>query len=173
MIRPTISVDQRQLDAYLKRLDRNRGKPLLTRAENTINAAAIRVIVPAARGEAPVSSTGHYIAGNRIRSGTLRRKVAAKRLRKRGGEDIRPTWVGSRAFYSRFVQQGTRGHSLAPRSGRLTLAAFAPGVVRPFYTTTGPLMHPGSRPNAFMARAEGKGMAEVVALVQRDVFDVR
>jgi len=168
MLKVTVTVDQRQLDAYLKRLDKNRGKPLLYRAEKTVNAAAARVLVPAARAAAPVGQA-RRIAGGPVRVGNLRRRTKAKSLRKRAGEVIRPTWVGSSAYYSRFVQQGTSSHSLAPRAGKSPYAAFAIDVVRPLAG----MWHPDAKANPFMATVADQHMDEVVDLIRKDVFDTK
>jgi hypothetical protein len=168
VIQPTVTVDQRQLDAYLKRLDKNRGKPLQQRAERTLQAASQLVLVPAARREAP-RGKGHYLIGRQSGAGNLQRRIRAKSLRRRAGEVIRPAWVGSAAYYSGMVQRGTKPHSLAPRAGKSRYAAFADGNVRALAGVT----HPGSKPDPFMSRVGDDKRAEVVALMQRDTYDVR
>ena len=163
----TVTVDQKALDRYLKTLDKNHGKPLLVRAEKTINAAS-RLLVPPVRAAAPVGPA-RRIAGGPVRGGNLRRRVGTKLMRKRSGEDIRPTWIGSKAWYSRLVATGTAAHSLEPRAGRSQFAAFDIDVVRPLAG----MHHPGARANPFVPQAVEGSMGEVVAMVRRDVFEVR
>lgn len=164
----TITVDQKALDRYLKTLDKNHGKPLLQRAEKTINAAARLDLMPGVKAAAPVGR-GKRLAGGFTRGGNLKRRVGTKLLKRQGGEDIRPTWVGSKAWYSRLVATGTSAHSLAPRAGKSHFAAFDVDVVRPLAGMT----HPGSRANPFVPEAVQSGMDSFVARVRKDVFDVR
>ena len=137
MITPTITVDQRALDKYLAVLDKNRGKPLLTRAERVI-AGAAKLAVPALKAAAPPStgrrptSSGPLLILNRKRYRTLASTSGTKRLRKRGGEVIAPTWLGYKKFTSRWLQEGTSSHSLQ-REG----VSYAPGQ-RGRWTNTGP-----------------------------------
>lgn len=182
----SITVDQRQLDAYLKRLDKNRGKPLLKRAENTAYAGAglLRGPLRAAMPTGPA----RRIAGGPVRPGNLQRKVHTKLLRKRGSEAIRPTWVGSSAFYDRWLRMGTKGHSIEPRgagafsvtewSGRTwtgtrlqrsPLAAFADGNVRPLRG----IEVRGVTPNPYHTEVLAAHQSDLIRLFQANVFDVR
>ena len=163
----TATLDQKAYAAYLKRLDKNHGKPLLVRAEKTINSGA-KLLIPPVRAAAPVGP-GKRLAGGFTRGGNLRRKVGVKLVRKQGGEDIRPTWVGTKAWYGRLVATGTSAHSLAPRGGKSTYAVFDIDVVRPLAGMT----HPGSRAAPFVPDAVAGSMSQVVAIVKRDVFDIR
>ena len=166
VLKLSVPIDQRALDAHLKRLDRNRGKPLLTRAEKTINSASKLLIGPV-RAAAPVGP-GKRLAGGFTRGGNTRRKVGVKLLRKVGGEDIRPTWIGSKAWTARLVATGTGPHSLAPRAGRSQFAAFDIDVVRPLAG----MWHPGATARPFVPDAVAGSMDQVIALIRRDVFDV-
>lgn len=166
----TAEIDQKALDRYLKVLDRNRGKPLLTRAEKLTQGAAARVLVPALRAAAPRNKArGKYVVGRRVKSGNLAKRSRAKLLRKRGGEDIRPTWVGSGAYYTHMVVGGTRPHPLAPRSGHSDYAVFAQDEVR----ALAGMMHPGSRANPFVARAVDPNLDAVYSIIRKDVYDTR
>lgn len=167
MLTPTITIDQKALDAHLKRLDKNRGKPLLARAEKTINSAS-KLFIPPVRAAAPVGR-GKRLAGGFTRGGNLRRRVGVKLVKRLGGEDIRPTWVGSKAWYARLVATGTSAHSLAPRAGRSPYAVFDIDVVRPLAGMT----HPGARAAPFVPDAVAGSMGQVVAIIKRDTFDVR
>lgn len=186
MITPTIRLDsasQRELDRYLKKLDKNRGKPLLTRAENTTYAAA-RLLVP------PLRAAIHKGRGTETRrGGNLARRVHQRRLKKRSGEDIRPTWIGSSAFYARFYAEGTAGHQLyragglvrfTTRSGenvsftmkegaRSAYARFPDGEVRSLVG----MEHPGARPQPFIDAGARPHLPDVYALIARDVFDIK
>lgn len=183
MLTVTAKLDEKALAAYLKRLDRNRGKPLLYRAEKTTHAAVTRVLVPRIKANAPVGR-GKALAGGFTRGGNLRRRTGAKLLRKRGGEDIRPTWAGSKAWYSRLVATGTAAHPLDPRPGKSAYAVFGTAVSRgnvgllgrSFLTDVRPLVgmrHPGATAKPFVPDAVEGAIGQVVALVRRDVFDVR
>ena len=189
MIAVTVKADRKQLDHYLKLLDKNRGRPLEFRAERTITAAATRILVPAIRAAAPVGPA-RRIAGGPVKPGNLRRRVRAKRLRKQAGETIRPTWVGSSAYYMHMVVGGTKRHPLAPREAGRTVsftnrfgktrsftanlqkgsfAVFAIDEVRPLAgMEAGP-----HAPDPFLRRAIDPNLDIVYSLVARDVFAVK
>lgn len=178
MIQVTAKVDDRALNAYLKRLDKNRDKPLRTRAERTTNAAS-KLLVPPLRANIPAGQASPFLgvtagrSGNlrnvRRRRGNARRMVGTKLLRKRGGEDIRPTWVGSKAWYFRFPTQGTRAHSLAPRAGRGQYAVFGVDEVRPLAGIT----VRGITPRSWVIDAAASHQGSVVRRIEKDVWDVR
>jgi hypothetical protein len=188
MIQLTAKVEERELRKYIARLDRNRGRPLLQRAERTTTAAAQRVLVPRLKATAPVGR-GKYLAGGNARGGNLRRRIRAKRLRQRPGEDIHPTWVGSSAFYHHIVVRGSRSHSLATREagrtvtfmGRRGMRSFTANLRKSPYLAFGTdqvrhsagVMHPGSRANPFVGRAIDPNLDIVYSLIRKDVFDVR
>jgi hypothetical protein len=163
----TVTWDQKALDAYLKRLDKNHGRPLLQRAEKTTNAAA-RLLIGPLRANIPVGPS-RRIAGGPVRGGNARRRVGVKLLKKQGGEDIRPTWVGSKAWYFRFPTGGTRAHSLAPRAGKSPFAAFAIDVVRPLAGIT----VSGITPRPWVTDAVASHQDAVMRMIARDVFDSR
>lgn len=185
MIQLTAKVEERELRKYIARLDRNRGKPLLTRAERTTTAAAQRVLVPRMKAEAPVDTAGKYLAGGRARGGNLKRRIRAKRLRKRGLEDIRPTWVGSSAYYHHIVVGGSQAHSLATRAAGRTVTiggrSFTANLQKSPYLAFGTdevrlsagVWHPGATPDPFVGRAVDPNLDIVYRLIAKDVFDVR
>lgn len=116
----TLKVDQRALDRHLARLDKNRGKPLLVRAEKVTNSAA-KLVVPRLRARLPASGRstavrqGPIAIIGRKRRKTMRQSAGTKLLRKRGMEAIRPTWIGSSHFAFGWLTLGTRMHHLQTR----------------------------------------------------------
>jgi hypothetical protein len=182
----TAKIDQKALDRYLKTLDKNHGKPLLQRAENTAFAGAGLLRDPL-RAEMP-SGPSRRIAGGPVRPGNLKRRVRTKRLGKRGGEDIRPTWVGSTAFYDRWLRMGTSRHSIAPREagsvltvtkwsgrsfnvttkGKSPYAAFADGNVRAMTWDVS-----GVTANPYHTRVAESHGAEIKRLFEKNVYAVR
>ena len=146
----TVKLDEKALAAYLKLLDKNRGKPLLTRAEKTINSAA-KLMVPAlsaglpASGRSTAAGAGPIAIIGAKRRRTMRKSAGTKLLRKQGGEAIRPTWTGVKHFSFRWLTEGTSAHGLQARGleadvrGRFTgrgnwrsgFAPFADGESRP------------------------------------------
>lgn len=194
MITVRIAVDDRGAERYHKTLARNEGKPLKDRAQRTINAAAKRRVVPALKAAAPRGprktrrSGGIRIMGKRRK--TMRGSASAKLLRKRGREDIKPTWVGYKAVHARWYIGGTQGHSLATRRlqagarGRWTMpnssnfgvsnwrsgfAHFADDEVRPL----APITVRGVTPHAIVDQAYSRSRAAFLADVKRDVFEVK
>jgi len=166
MIKLSAKVEERELRKYLARLDKNHGKPFLQRAERTIKAAAQRVLVPPIKVAAKGTSR-RYEAGGKARKGNLSRKTKAKFLRKRGREPIRPTWVGSTAWYSHIVVGGSQAHNLGSR-GR-PFVAFRTDEVR----RAQDVEHPGARAKPFIDRGVDGAMPRFEALVKRDVFAVK
>jgi hypothetical protein len=182
--RVTITADQRELDRYLKKLEKLQGKPLADRAQRVTNAAA-RLAIPTIRAEAP--SPRYQYGPGRHRPGNLKRRVHQRLLRKQAGELIKPTWLGSSAYYTRFVIEGTRPHSLAAKGGlvsfitrggesvsftkstggRSAFAAFPTGEVRPWSV----VRHPGSSADDFVARAWSRTSGTVYARIERDIWD--
>ena len=149
MLSLTAKVHERQLGAYLKKLDNNRGKPLMKRAERKIQSAAVQAVVPSVKAEAPRRKRG--------RSKGLRRDVKATRVRGGG------TRVGSTASHANVVVTGTKPHSL----GSDGFVAFGRDQVRP----RGAVFHPGAKANPFVARGVDRSLDTVRRLVGRDVFD--
>jgi len=189
-VTPTVRVeDRRALDRYLKTLDKNRDKPLKDRAQRTTSAAARRHLVPALKAQAPRGASrsrqsyGLRIIGGRKRRRRMSTSATAKLLRKRAGEDIRPTWAGYKAFHARFYIEGTAAHSLATRGllagerGRFTkmgtwrsgFAHFADGEVRPLAGIT----VRGVTPHPIVDRAWDSVRRRVFDDIKRDVFEVR
>ena len=148
MIDLSAKVEQRELDRYLARLEKNQGRPLRARTEWLLKAAAQRELVPRIKQAAPVRSGSFTYGGKTVRGGNLKRKTKAKFLRKRWGEPLRPTWVGSTAWYSHLVARGTQPHSI------------------------GGYMHPGARANPFIDRGVDAGIGKAQRLITKDVFDV-
>ena len=163
MIKLSAKVEARELKRYQKRLDKNRGKPLVKRAEWTLRAAAQRELVPRIKAEA--KSTHRRWRGGK-KKGYLARKTKAKFVPKRGGEDMRPTWVGSTAWYTHIVVGGSRRHSLGSR-GAETVAAGMGWLWR----VDGAWEHPGAKPKPFIDRGVNGALDAVYAHVKRDVFD--
>lgn len=187
MLKITASVEQRELDRYFKKLDKNRGKPLRDRAQRTTNAAA-RLLVPPLRAAAPKGPARRQASGpilmlGRKRRKTMRTSAGTKLLKQRGGEDIRPTWAGYKAFHAVFLLGGTRSHSLATRNlaagarGRWTtrgnwrsgFARFADGEVRPL----GGITVSGITPRDYVEQVWNANQRNVYGRISKDVFDVR
>jgi hypothetical protein len=169
MLTLSVTIDQKALDRYLKKLDKNRGKPLRTRAENTTFAAAQKLLVPAIQKAAP------------RKRGTLRHRVKAKRLPMRAGEDMRPVYAGAYAPHAHLVVGGTAAHSLETvRSGKSDYAVIGlasvsrggRGLEKVGIRRTVDLHHPGAKANPFVERATDPIMDDVYRLIARDVFDV-
>jgi hypothetical protein len=199
VIAPTVTLEQRALDRYLKTLAKNEGKPLHTRAQRTINASTKRRIVPALKANAPVGPKRRRSSGPiKIRAKTrktMRGSASAKLLRRRGGEQIRPTWAGYKAFHARWYLAGTSAHSIATRGltgpfrsgtrfGRWTTpgssnfgtsnwrsayAHFPDGEVRPLWG----IRVSGVSPHDTVARTWAGTRGAVTNDVKRDVFAVR
>lgn len=188
MIQLTAKLDEKAMAAYFKRLDKNRGKPLLYRAEKTTHAAA-RLVVPRLRAGLPASGRstrprqGPIAIIGAKRRRTMRSMAKAKLLKKRGSEAIRPTWIGVGHFAFRWLTEGTQGHSLATRDleagarGRWTtrgnwrsgFAHFADNEVRPLAGIT----VRGVTGRDYISPAWDATQGQVVALIKRDVFSVR
>src|SRR3990167_497968 len=119
----TVKIDEKAWNAYLKRLDKNRGKPLLTRAEKTINSAA-KLMVPAlsdalpASGRSTAARAGPIAIIGAKRRRTMKKSAGTKLLRKQGGEAIRPTWIGVKHFAFRWLTEGTSEHDLMREASR-------------------------------------------------------
>jgi hypothetical protein len=178
----TVEWDQKAIAAYIKRLDKNHGRPLLQRAEKVTNAAA-RLLVAPLRANIPVGPP-RQMAGAVVRGGNSRRRVGVKLLRKQGREDIRPTWVGSKAWYFRFPTGGTRAHSLASRSGKSQFAVFSHSVSRSSRAILGkaylsdvrPLIGitvSGITPRPWVSDAVASHQDAVMRRIAKDVWDTR
>lgn len=186
----TAKVDQRALDRYLKVLDKNRGKPLLYRAEKLTNKAA-RLAVPPVRAAVPASGRAPRPAGPiliiRKRRRTMKQSVGTKLLKKRGNEPIRPTWIGVKHFAYIFLSGGTRMHHLQTRHlergqrGRWTtpgssnfgtsnwrsgFAHFPDGEVR----SLAGIDVRGITPHDYVGEGWGTVESNVYAVIERDVW---
>ena len=190
MITLTAKVEERELKKYLARLDKNRGKPFNVRAERTIRAAAQRVLQP--RLKAGIKKgPGRYQGGGRSRGGNARTRARAKLLRKRSGEYIRPTWVGSSAYYWHMLEGGVQAHRLDPReSGRTVsfvgrrgsrtftandvkspLASFGTDQVAVLAGFKDP--HPGFTGRHVIDDIVWPSLGQAYTFIARDVFDTR
>jgi hypothetical protein len=163
----TVEWDQKAIAAYIKRLDKNHGRPLLQRAEKVTNAAA-RLLVAPLRANIPVGPSKR-LAGGVTRGGNSRRRVGTKLLKKQGGEDIRPTWVGSKAWYFRFPTGGTRAHSLAPRSGKSKYSVYGIDVVR----LNSGITVSGITPRPWVSDAVASHQDAVMRRIEKDIWDTR
>ncbi len=187
MITLTAKIEKRELDKYLKRLDKNRDKPLHVRVERNIRAASQRVLVPRLKKGLP-KGPGRMEAGGRKRGGNLRRKAKAKLVRKRAGEVIRPTWTGSSAHTMHMLTGGTVGHSLAPTGDRTVnirgrSVTFRPKAQSEFVTFPAGgelLVRPGAKvhvegitPRNYIDQLVTPALPSAYALIERDAFDTR
>src|SRR3990167_5514545 len=184
----TVKIDEKAWNAYLKRLDKNRGKPLLTRAEKTINSAA-KLMVPAlsdalpASGRSTAARAGPIAIIGAKRRRTMKKSAGTKLLRKQGGEAIRPTWIGVKHFAFRWLTEGTSTHGLQTRGlevgagGRFTgrgnwrsgFAHFARGEVRPLAS----IADRGTTGRDYISSAREGREGQIMTLIQRDTFDVK
>jgi hypothetical protein len=171
MITVSAKVKARQIAAYDKKLAKNMGKPLAKRGERGVLAASQRVLVPRVKAEIRThkGKNLHYDhkAGGYRKSGNMARLVRSKLLRQRGGEFIRPTWTGSKAFYVPMVTGGTKPHFLSRRGAEWV--AFGPGEV----VRANSFVHPGSRPWPVIDRAAEDALPDVITLIRKDIFTTR
>ena len=165
----TITLNQKQMDAAVKRLDRYAAKPLKKRAEKAYLEGAKRLVRPL-RAAAPVGPTGN-----------LRRSISARSNRLRPGEMAAAT-AGTRqriAPHRHLVIEGTKPHSLAakrPGKHRVSYipegrAVFGPRMGR--FVTNTHMRHPGSKANPFVTRTVESLAPQVRDFINAQVADIR
>lgn len=161
----TATVDGRDLARYEATLAKLEGKPLYERVDKALLTAGQKIVVPAAKREAPKEQRATYQrTGHKV--GALRASIRARKIKRRFGE-LAAAIVYPASPVAHLVIQGTHAHSLETRkSGKSLFAAFGIDEVR----ATSGLQHPGSSPNPFMDRAMEKTDDAVAELIARDVF---
>lgn len=159
MIQPTATINQRQLDAAIKRLERYRDRPLQQRAQRAYTAGA-QLLAGRQRAMAPRGPTGN-----------LRASIKARPNRLRAGREMAAATAGTRfrkAPHRHLVTAGTRPHALTGvrRQGRY--AVFKDGNVRAFAGFS----HPGSKANPFIAEALSRYGGQVQSFINDRVTDL-
>lgn len=167
------------LTEFVRRLHGLRDRELARRVTLVLTRALRSEVVPAMKVAAPVSPQG--MRGEYPhRSGTLRRSIGVRAIRKRHHEIVAlkvgpRTTKGdpsTRAWYARFVVRGTRPHIISARhlssgqvrrinQGRGAVALAFGGIVR------AAVRHPGARRNPRFIHA-GRGRT---AAVQRQLIE--
>lgn len=150
------------LDALLQTLPANIEKNIM----RTALSAGARVFLAEALRNAPIGRATESERQQGFRPGALRRSLRVTSSVKNGkasasvkaGGIVKKT--GENVFYAKWVEFGTRPHTIAPRGRTMSIGGqFVAGAVE----------HPGVRPHPFMRPAADAKSTQAVAAVQMQI----
>lgn len=151
----------REYHRALKSISQPELEPLLKKA---LKESSQKHVAPTIKRGAPVGPSPHKSAGRgtRGKKGPLKRSIRPKQIKRKSLRKHRAL-VGyttqPRAWYGHFVSGGTRRHSLAKGA-----------KLRTNTNQNRPPIHPGSRPNDFIARGLNASESQALTYIHRIVL---
>jgi len=158
--------DDREMREYLARLDEkgvakilrkgiSKGAPILKRAIQSEAPVKSRASAGAHGSFSVRKRGGTFVQKDYGTPGGLKASVKFRRIKSNSAIGVVVGPMGKQAFMRHWITQGTKAHLIRPKSASILRLAF--GFARL-------VRHPGSKPNAFVTRAEGKAMNQAVEI---------